>query len=233
MQTVGSEVHRAAVYLIWQERNSRIFKNQIPPPEVIIEDIRTAVYLIWQERNSRIFKNKIPPPEVIIEDIRSTVRCKLLGLKFKNTTRVWTTLRVWKIDRQKDLVGAAAVYLIWQERNSRIFKNQIPPPEVIIEDIRTAVYLIWQERNSRIFKNQIPPPEVIIEDIRTAVYLIWQERNSRIFKNKIPPPEVIIEDIRSTVRCKLLGLKFKNTTRVWTTLRVWKIDRQKDLVGAG
>jgi hypothetical protein len=59
--------------------------------------VSAAAYFIWQERNKRIFMNKVRPPEILSSLIIDTVRCKLMGLKFKETTGVRRTLQEWKI----------------------------------------------------------------------------------------------------------------------------------------
>ncbi|XP_022040861.1 uncharacterized protein LOC110943397 [Helianthus annuus] len=56
-----------------------------------------AVYFIWQERNARLFKNQLRPPEKLSEIILNTVRYKLIGAKLKNTASVRRLLGEWEI----------------------------------------------------------------------------------------------------------------------------------------
>ncbi|XP_022015033.1 uncharacterized protein LOC110914554 [Helianthus annuus] len=59
--------------------------------------VAASAYIIWQERNARIFMNQLRPPEVISEIILNTVRYKLMGAKLRNTTNVQRVLAEWKI----------------------------------------------------------------------------------------------------------------------------------------
>ncbi|KAF5756243.1 hypothetical protein HanXRQr2_Chr17g0812331 [Helianthus annuus] len=60
--------------------------------------VAASAYYIWQERNARIFKNQLRPPEVISKAILDTVRYKLMGAKLKNTASVQRLLGKWKIN---------------------------------------------------------------------------------------------------------------------------------------
>uniref|UniRef100_A0A251VNU9 Putative RNA-directed DNA polymerase, eukaryota, Reverse transcriptase zinc-binding domain protein n=1 Tax=Helianthus annuus TaxID=4232 RepID=A0A251VNU9_HELAN len=59
--------------------------------------VAASAYIIWQERNARIFKNQMRPPEVISEVILNTVRYKLMGAKLRKTAKVQRWLGEWKI----------------------------------------------------------------------------------------------------------------------------------------
>ncbi|XP_022015064.1 uncharacterized protein LOC110914582 [Helianthus annuus] len=59
--------------------------------------VTAALYFIWQERNARIFKNQLRPPEKLSEIILKTVRYKLMGAKLKNTANVRRLLGKWEI----------------------------------------------------------------------------------------------------------------------------------------
>lgn len=54
-------------------------------------------YFIWQERNSRIFKNQFRSEAQVVDVIKSTVRLKLLTCRFKKTVNVVDLVRVWKL----------------------------------------------------------------------------------------------------------------------------------------
>ncbi|KAF5803513.1 putative reverse transcriptase zinc-binding domain-containing protein [Helianthus annuus] len=56
-----------------------------------------STYFIWQERNARLFKNQLRPPEQLSEIIINTVRYKLMGAKLKNTASVRKLLQEWEI----------------------------------------------------------------------------------------------------------------------------------------
>ncbi|XP_035835814.1 uncharacterized protein LOC110887655 [Helianthus annuus] len=45
--------------------------------------VGATAYIIWQERNARLFKNQTRPPDSICNIILKTVRYKLMGVKFK------------------------------------------------------------------------------------------------------------------------------------------------------
>ncbi|XP_022042320.1 uncharacterized protein LOC110944986 [Helianthus annuus] len=67
--------------------------------------VAAAAYSIWQERNARLFKNQLRSPETVSDVIMNTVRYKLMGAKLKNTVRVRNLLREWEIrtkDRDDD-----------------------------------------------------------------------------------------------------------------------------------
>ncbi|KAJ0479479.1 putative RNA-directed DNA polymerase [Helianthus annuus] len=50
--------------------------------------VGATAYIIWQERNARLFKNQTRPPEAISEVILKIVRYKLMGVKFKSCATV-------------------------------------------------------------------------------------------------------------------------------------------------
>lgn len=55
------------------------------------------VYFIWQERNCRLFQKKFRSVNQVIGCIEETIRLKILGLKIRNSSRVFRTLRLWNI----------------------------------------------------------------------------------------------------------------------------------------
>ncbi|MFS7976250.1 hypothetical protein Hanom_Chr10g00890251 [Helianthus anomalus] len=59
--------------------------------------VAATAYVIWQERNARLFKNQVRPPEVISASIFQMVRYKLMGMKLKNTAGVRRLLGDWEI----------------------------------------------------------------------------------------------------------------------------------------
>lgn len=56
-----------------------------------------ATYIIWQERNNRIFKAQKRSQAQVVDLIKSTVRLKLLSCRFKKTAKVEDLLRVWHL----------------------------------------------------------------------------------------------------------------------------------------
>ncbi|XP_021996267.1 uncharacterized protein LOC110893468 [Helianthus annuus] len=60
--------------------------------------VGATAYIIWQERNARLFKNQTRPPEAICEVILKMVRYKLMGVKFKSCATVKCLLEKWGID---------------------------------------------------------------------------------------------------------------------------------------
>ncbi|XP_021979847.1 uncharacterized protein LOC110875966 [Helianthus annuus] len=60
--------------------------------------VGATAYIIWQERNARLFKNQTRPPEAICEVILKIVRYKLMGVKFKSCATVKCLLGKWGID---------------------------------------------------------------------------------------------------------------------------------------
>ncbi|XP_022031030.1 uncharacterized protein LOC110931970 [Helianthus annuus] len=59
--------------------------------------LAAASYFIWQERNSRLFKNQTRPPDVLSDVILQTVWYKLMVVKFKNNVKVRELLSTWGI----------------------------------------------------------------------------------------------------------------------------------------
>ncbi|XP_035830773.1 uncharacterized protein LOC118480171 [Helianthus annuus] len=59
--------------------------------------VAASAYFIWQERNARLFKNQLRPPEQVFDSIIKTVRYKLMGVKMKRTERVKRLLGEWEI----------------------------------------------------------------------------------------------------------------------------------------
>ncbi|KAJ0833348.1 putative RNA-directed DNA polymerase [Helianthus annuus] len=59
--------------------------------------VAASMYVIWQERNNRLFKNHARPPDIISKAVIERVRYKLMGLRFKNTIRVRELLEKWEI----------------------------------------------------------------------------------------------------------------------------------------
>ncbi|XP_021994618.1 uncharacterized protein LOC110891228 [Helianthus annuus] len=62
--------------------------------------VAAAAYSIWQERNAKLFKNQLRPPEMVSDVIINIVRYKLMGAKLKNTIRVRNLLREWEIQTE-------------------------------------------------------------------------------------------------------------------------------------
>ena len=56
-----------------------------------------AAYVIWQERNNRLFKKQSRSEAQVVDFIKSTVRLKLLTCRFKKTANVIDLVRVWKL----------------------------------------------------------------------------------------------------------------------------------------
>ncbi|XP_021986390.1 uncharacterized protein LOC110882755 [Helianthus annuus] len=59
--------------------------------------VAATTYMIWQERNARLFKNHSRPPDTLCDIILSMVRYKLMGMKFKDTDKVRRLLVDWGI----------------------------------------------------------------------------------------------------------------------------------------
>ncbi|XP_021991389.1 uncharacterized protein LOC110888157 [Helianthus annuus] len=59
--------------------------------------VAASAYFIWQERNARMFKNQLRPPETISALIIQQVRYKLMGAKLKDCANVRRLLGDWEI----------------------------------------------------------------------------------------------------------------------------------------
>ncbi|XP_022024390.1 uncharacterized protein LOC110924702 [Helianthus annuus] len=60
--------------------------------------VAATAYFIWQERNARLFRNQVRPPESLSETIIQQVRYKLIGAKLKKCENVRKLLRDWDIE---------------------------------------------------------------------------------------------------------------------------------------
>ena len=54
-------------------------------------------YVIWKERNKRIFMKQKRSEAQVVDYIKSTIRLKLLTCRFKKSASVEDLLRVWKL----------------------------------------------------------------------------------------------------------------------------------------
>ncbi|XP_021979810.1 uncharacterized protein LOC110875926 [Helianthus annuus] len=63
--------------------------------------VGATAYVIWQERNHRLFRNQTRPPDVIRDTILKTIRYKLMGVKFKQCANVRNLLAEWEIAEDK------------------------------------------------------------------------------------------------------------------------------------
>lgn len=59
--------------------------------------LAASAYLVWQERNNRIFKNQQRSVQQLIDYIVATIRLKLLSCQFKRTQRIDQILDTWKL----------------------------------------------------------------------------------------------------------------------------------------
>ncbi|XP_022024397.1 uncharacterized protein LOC110924709 [Helianthus annuus] len=59
--------------------------------------VAASAYFIWQERNARLFKNQMRPPEAVRDIIIQQVRYKLMGAKLKDCANVRRVLGDWDI----------------------------------------------------------------------------------------------------------------------------------------
>nr|XP_043609703.1 uncharacterized protein LOC122581539 [Erigeron canadensis] len=60
--------------------------------------VAAAVYFIWQERNARVFKNQIRNKEVLCQNIMDSVRCKMMTIKVRNTRNVQRIAELWNLN---------------------------------------------------------------------------------------------------------------------------------------
>ncbi|KAJ0867063.1 hypothetical protein HanRHA438_Chr12g0558811 [Helianthus annuus] len=65
--------------------------------------VAASAYAIWRERNSKLFKNKLRPPEQLADDIIDTVRLKLTSFKYKRNVNVKRFLEEWMMDKEEFL----------------------------------------------------------------------------------------------------------------------------------
>ncbi|XP_021970148.1 uncharacterized protein LOC110865195 [Helianthus annuus] len=59
--------------------------------------VGATAYVIWQERNARLFRNQTRPPDTIRDTILKTIRYKLMGAKFRQCINVTRLRDEWGI----------------------------------------------------------------------------------------------------------------------------------------
>nr|XP_043633200.1 uncharacterized protein LOC122604370 [Erigeron canadensis] len=59
--------------------------------------LAAAVYMIWQEGNSRLFKKQKKPAAQLVKEVIEVVRLKLLIFRYKRSARMEEDLAFWKI----------------------------------------------------------------------------------------------------------------------------------------
>ncbi|KAF5759840.1 putative RNA-directed DNA polymerase [Helianthus annuus] len=59
--------------------------------------VGATAYVIWQERNARLFRNQTRPPDTIRDTIFKTIRYKLMGVKFRQCSNVARLRGAWGI----------------------------------------------------------------------------------------------------------------------------------------
>lgn len=59
--------------------------------------LAASVYYVWQERNSRLFKQTKRSKEHLIDTIMATVRLKLLSFRYKKSSRVGRVMDEWDL----------------------------------------------------------------------------------------------------------------------------------------
>ncbi|KAJ0585603.1 putative reverse transcriptase zinc-binding domain-containing protein [Helianthus annuus] len=79
----------------WMVPKARSKSVQVVSNKLLIS---ATAYYVWQERNNRFFRNQLRPPEKLLEIIVQTVRLKLMSFKFKRSARVQAFLEDWKLE---------------------------------------------------------------------------------------------------------------------------------------
>ena len=59
--------------------------------------LAASVYLIWRERNGRLFKNEKRSVDELFEVFVDTIRLRLAGLKAKSTVAVLSAQAEWNV----------------------------------------------------------------------------------------------------------------------------------------
>ncbi|XP_021979811.1 uncharacterized protein LOC110875927 [Helianthus annuus] len=62
--------------------------------------VGATAYVIWQERNARLFRNQTRPPDTIRDTIFKTIRYKLMGVKFRQCSNVARLRGAWGIGEE-------------------------------------------------------------------------------------------------------------------------------------
>ncbi|GJV50023.1 RNA-directed DNA polymerase, eukaryota, reverse transcriptase zinc-binding domain protein [Tanacetum coccineum] len=69
-----------------------------------------CVYLIWQERNGRIFKNEKRSPTDLFDALCEIIRMRLMSLKVKNLRVVLRVQQQWNVKLQISMKSSRALY---------------------------------------------------------------------------------------------------------------------------
>ncbi|GKB97479.1 hypothetical protein Tco_0983616 [Tanacetum coccineum] len=80
--------------MIWLSQN--IPKNSINSIIRRIS-LAASVYMIWQERNNRIFRDEMRNPDEIYKILEDIIRMRLLSLKVKNSVAVKKAQEIWNV----------------------------------------------------------------------------------------------------------------------------------------
>ncbi|PWA77472.1 reverse transcriptase domain, Reverse transcriptase zinc-binding domain protein [Artemisia annua] len=59
--------------------------------------LAASVYLIWQERNLRLFKEESRSVEILFEELCEIIRLRMSSLKVKNSEAVLRAQKSWNI----------------------------------------------------------------------------------------------------------------------------------------
>ncbi|PWA96231.1 reverse transcriptase domain, Reverse transcriptase zinc-binding domain protein [Artemisia annua] len=59
--------------------------------------LAASAYYVWQERNSRLFKQTKRTKEQLVDTIMAIVRLKLLSVRFKKLSRVESVMDEWDL----------------------------------------------------------------------------------------------------------------------------------------
>ncbi|GKC95579.1 reverse transcriptase zinc-binding domain-containing protein, partial [Tanacetum coccineum] len=64
---------------------------------IIRISLAASVYMIWQERNNRIFRDEMRNPDEIYKILEDIIRIRLLSLKVKNSVAVKKAQEIWNV----------------------------------------------------------------------------------------------------------------------------------------
>ena len=68
-----------------------------------------AVYVVWQERNARLFKNKERNVEVLIKNAMESIIWRIMSFVVKNTCVVKEVEGIWRVMIKRTLLIEAVI----------------------------------------------------------------------------------------------------------------------------
>lgn len=213
-----NELREIPVTILGNRSDRVVWRNR----SGVHSDFRTGV--VWQDirtRHSRVdwwhlvwYSSSIPKHSFILW---LAIRKKLMT---QDRMQLWQSgdeLRCVFCELQKDSVE----HLFFDCKFTKEVMHMLRNHELIFKDSQS-----WQDLLRRVTASCRGKSISSIVNrlfIGAMVYVVWQERNWRLFQNKRRSTRQVSKIIEETIRMKLMGLRFRDNSRVREVLREWDI----------